>query len=162
MDEAAFKSISRQWLSGVAVVTTARDGRAFGTTVSATVPLSLSPARFLVCLSARSETLGAVKARGGFCINILSAEQAHLAATFARKGADKFSQAPYRLTSAGLPALSGAIAHVECTLNAALAAGDHEIVIGDATAGHAGGGEPLAYFGSALLRPAFTTFATAS
>lgn len=156
MDEAAFKLISRHWLTGVAVVTTEIDDCVFGTTVSATSPLSLSPARFLVCLSTRSDTLRALKARGRFCINILSAEQAALASTFARKGADKFAGAEHHMTSSGLPVLAGAIAHVECALSAAVVAGDHEIVIGDAEAGHAGGGEPLAYFGSALLRPAFT------
>lgn len=148
--EALFKDVCRHWLTGVTVVTTECDGELLGATVSAASPLSLSPAQFLVCLGLTSETLGCIKRRGYFCINILGAEQSEIALSFARKGGGKFGNIPHLLTESGIPYLHGSVASIECMLSAVVAAGDHEILIGDAGCAQVKGGAPLAYYGSKL------------
>jgi flavin reductase (DIM6/NTAB) family NADH-FMN oxidoreductase RutF len=58
-----------------------------GTTASAVTSLSLNPPLLLVCLDRDSRTLAAVRAHGGFAVNVLEARQRHLSANFARRGA---------------------------------------------------------------------------
>ena len=52
----------------------------------------------------------------------------------------------------GSPVLEGAIAYIECTVNAVHPGGDHTIIVGDAVNGDAPGGEPLAYFRGSYRR----------
>jgi flavin reductase (DIM6/NTAB) family NADH-FMN oxidoreductase RutF len=61
------------------VITTAVDGRDFGTTASAVSSLSMEPPILLVCLSRTRETRAAVAEAGWFDVNILAQDQADIA-----------------------------------------------------------------------------------
>jgi flavin reductase (DIM6/NTAB) family NADH-FMN oxidoreductase RutF len=145
-----FRKLASHWLTGVSVVTTLdQDGQPVGMTMSA---LSLHPPQFLICVDNRARTLGAIVASGHFCINYLRQDQENLSSAFARRGEDRFAALAHRVENTGSPVLEGAIAFVECTVNAVHPGGDHTIIVGDAVHGDAPGGEPLAYFRGSYRR----------
>jgi flavin reductase (DIM6/NTAB) family NADH-FMN oxidoreductase RutF len=122
--------------TGVAVVTALDSGGGpVGTTVNTITSVSLNPPLVLVCLDLASSTLDALRSRGAFAINVLAADDQHLAAGFARRGPLKpWDVAGHQPGPAGAPRLAGALAHLECTVEHRLPGGDHEIVIGRVTA----------------------------
>lgn len=118
--------------TGVTVVTSVGiDGEPVGTTANAVTSLSLDPPLVLVCFDLASATLRAVRGHGAFAVNVLGAQQRHLSANFARRGADAaWDEVRHRRGPTGSPRIENAIAHVECTVEHALPGGDHEIVVG--------------------------------
>ena len=151
MDGDAYRSIARQWLTGVTIVTSRdADGAPVGLTMNAVMPLSLAPPMFLICLDLASATLPAIEASKSFAINFIGRNGAAVCKSFARKGGDKFSGVTSRIGEVGLPILDEAIAHVECVLHDSFVAGDHKIIIGLAVSGDVSEGEPLAYFRGAF------------
>lgn len=142
-----FKQIASHWLTGVSIVTaTASDGELCGMTMSAVTSLSLEPPQFLACMDRRAKTLAAIKHSQAFAIHFLSEHQKELSNHFSRRGGDRFTGIPHRISDAGVPILDDVIAVVECKLSSILDGGDHAIVIGDAVHGEVDGGRPLAYF----------------
>ena len=143
-----------QFATGVAVVTS-RDaaGAPVGTTVNALSCLSIEPPLVLGCLARTSQTLEAIRVHGAFGLNILSAEQRHLAEHFARPG----SNGDWRGHPFGVPRIPNALAVVECAVEDILGGGDHEIVIG---AVHdlsvEDGNNPLLFYRGELREPAYT------
>jgi flavin reductase (DIM6/NTAB) family NADH-FMN oxidoreductase RutF len=151
MDGDAYRSIARQWLTGVAIVTSRNaDGAPVGLTMSAVTPLSLAPPMFLICLDLGSGTLLAIEATKSFAINFIGTKGAAVCKSFAKKGGDKFTGVTSRIGEVGVPILDEAIAHVECVLHDTFVAGDHKIIIGLAVSGDVSEGEPLAYFRGAF------------
>jgi flavin reductase (DIM6/NTAB) family NADH-FMN oxidoreductase RutF len=141
------RKIAGNWLTGVAVVTTVDgQGKPHGMTMNAVTSLSLEPPQFLICIDRKARTLDAIRESACFCINYLAENQQDLAAQFARRGGDRFSQLEYQAGKTGAPILAGTIAHVECRLRAVHPGGDHGIVVGNAVHGAATGGDPLVYF----------------
>lgn len=153
MQPEIFRKLAGHWLTGVSVVTTLdQNGVPVGMTMNAVTSLSLDPPRFLICVDNRAKTLAAIVASGHFCINYLRQDQENLASAFARRGEDRFAALAHRIENTGSPVLEGAIAFIECTVQAVYAGGDHTIVVGDAVHGDAPGGEPLAYFRGSYRR----------
>jgi flavin reductase (DIM6/NTAB) family NADH-FMN oxidoreductase RutF len=58
------------------------------------------------------------------------AHQEVTAQAFARKGADKFAGIAWDLSPLGSPRLAGAVAWIDCEIDAIHPAGDHDIVVG--------------------------------
>ena len=153
MQPEMFRKLAGHWLTGVSVVTTVdQNGQPVGMTMSAVTSLSLDPPQFLICVDNRARTLAAIVARGHFCINYLRQDQENLASAFARRGEDRFAALAHRVEHTGSPVLEGAIAFIECRVNAVHPGGDHTIIIGDVAHGDAPGGEPLAYFRGSYRR----------
>jgi len=149
LDATIYRKVAGHWLTGVAVITSTSQQRVpVGLTMNAVAPLSLLPPQFLVNLDLKSDTYSAIAATRHFCINFLRADQGAICAAFARKGSDKFTGIAHHWGSLGVPIIDGCIAHVECSVSAMHASGDHIIVIGDAFHGAADGGDPLVYFTS--------------
>jgi len=148
-----FRKLAGHWLTGVSVVTTQDpDGKPVGMTMSAVTSLSIDPPQFLICVDHRAKTLAAIIASGHFCINYLRYDQENLATAFARRGEDRFAALAHRVEHTGSPVIEGAIAFIECKVNAVYPGGDHTIIVGDAVNGDAPGGEPLAYFRGSYRR----------
>lgn len=140
--------------TGVAVVTALEGGEPVGFTCQSIVSLSLEPP-FVALAPAKSSTSWPRIARAGsFCINILSEDQAELGHRFAASGGDKFSGLSWREAPTGAPLLKGVLAWVDCELELAHDAGDHEIVIGrvQAVGEPPARGRPLVYFRSGYRR----------
>ena len=118
--------------TGVTVVTTVGPaGEPVGTTANAVTSLSLDPPLLLVCFGRESRTLAAIRAHGGFAVNVLGARHRDVSHAFARPGAaDAWAGLEHTPGPSGSPCLADALAHVDCALEHRMPGGDHEILVG--------------------------------
>jgi flavin reductase (DIM6/NTAB) family NADH-FMN oxidoreductase RutF len=142
-----FRRLLGHFATGVTVVTTCdADARPTGLTVSAFASLSLEPPLVLVCVDHKSQTYPALRERGRFAVNVLTAGQEEVSRRFASTRLDKFDGIPYRLSGLGLPLLETALAHIECVTVSTHVEGDHTIFVGRVERAAVATGEPLLYF----------------
>jgi flavin reductase (DIM6/NTAB) family NADH-FMN oxidoreductase RutF len=146
VDDALFRNVVGHFASGVTVITTAAGDAMYGTTASAVSSLSMEPPMMLICLNRSSATHDAVQRTATFGINILTADQSHLARQFARKGIDKFGGVQFHRGAGGVPLLDGALATIVCEVDETATGGTHTVFLGRVVSASAGGGEPLAYY----------------
>lgn len=87
---------------------------------------------------------------GSFCINVLAGNHEGLTRRFAAKEVDRFADVNYECLSTG-PALSDALAWIECRLDEEHDAGDHTIAVALVLAVEATSRtvDPLVFFRSA-------------
>lgn len=146
-DRATFRRVLGCFATGVTIVTSIEeDGTLCGLTANSFTSVSLDPPLVLVCLDARSNSLGAIRHSGAFAVNILGEGQRDLSGRFASKLPDKFGDGTWTSAVTGSPTLEGALAWLDCRVERALTAGDHEIVIGRVVALGENAGSPLGYF----------------
>ncbi len=145
----AFTNAMRRAVSGVSIVTTSGKFGRCGLTVSSMTSVSAEPPMLLVCVNRKSVAHDAIARNHRFAVNVLSARQQNLAASFS--GSDTCGPA-YDLsgndwtdTPSGLPRVVDAAAFFECELDTAVAAGTHSIFIGRVTQSHEADETPLAY-----------------
>lgn len=120
-----------RFATGVTVITTrGPDGRCVGMTANSFSAVSLDPPLILWSIRSEAVTLPTFLAAKVFAVNILSQEQAALSHHFATPQPDKFADIPYGDGHGGCPVLEGALALFECSLETAVPAGDHMILIG--------------------------------
>jgi flavin reductase (DIM6/NTAB) family NADH-FMN oxidoreductase RutF len=152
LDPELFREVFGRFATGVAVVTSAGQGRSGGMTANAVCSLSLDPLLALVCFANEARTLPIVREAGRFAINVLSAEQEDLAGVFASKlpEAEKLDAVAHRVQD-GLPIIEGALAWAACELRELIPGGDHTIAIGRVRAMGLGRGEPLVWYGGRYL-----------
>jgi len=146
---ADFRQAMGHFATGVTVVTSVTaDGSPAGTTANAITSLSLDPPLVLVCLDLASLTLQAIRQHGAFTVNVLGEPQRELSVNFARRGfAAAWDGVPHRSGRTGSPRIQGALAVLDCTVEAQLPGGDHEIIVGRVRAAEVtGDGAPLVYW----------------
>jgi flavin reductase (DIM6/NTAB) family NADH-FMN oxidoreductase RutF len=142
-----FRRLLGHFATGVTVVTTCDlDGRPTGLTVSAFASLSLDPPLVLVCVDHKSQTYPALRERGQFVVNLLTADQEAISRRFASTRLDKFDEVPYRPSAHGLPLIEAALAHIECVTVSTHIEGDHTIFVGRVEGAGFGAGHPLLYY----------------
>ena len=122
--------------TGVTIVSTRdHDGVPRGLTVNAFTSVSLNPPLVLVCVGRDAKSHDQIIKAAGFVINVLSAEQARLAARFARYPSDgRFDGLAWDPAPSGHPVLEGSLAWLDCTAKEVISAGDHSIIIGQPNA----------------------------
>ena len=140
-----FKQALGRFASGVTVVTVrGEDGTDHGMTASAFSSVSLDPPLILVCIKNGNHTYELVEAAGSFAVNILAREQEALSNRFAGgivgadgqwtpwpEDRDKFADLGIqRAETSGAALLDGAIAQLDCSLEAIQPGGDHGIFVG--------------------------------
>ena len=138
----AFRDTMRELASGVALVTSASEGKRAGCAVTSLTSLSLAPPSLLVCLNRDSSTLRAIRASGVFAVSILGIGHEPLARRFSEpglSGADRFAEGEWRKLHTGAPVLSDALAAIDCRLDRIVEHATHAIVIGAAAALAKGG-----------------------
>jgi flavin reductase (DIM6/NTAB) family NADH-FMN oxidoreductase RutF len=140
----SFREVMAGVATPVSVVTALRDGHPHGTTVSAFASLSMDPPMVLAALDRGSDLLARLAIGQPFGVNVLGADQAPLAAAFARKGRDKFAGIGWAEDS-GAPRLTGSPGWLACTVAQLVDGGDHVVVLGDVVRALAGDGPPLTY-----------------
>jgi 3-hydroxy-9,10-secoandrosta-1,3,5(10)-triene-9,17-dione monooxygenase reductase component len=104
--------------------------RPAGLSVNSFTSVSLDPPFVAFCVSRQSSTWPVIRDTGSFCVNVLAENQEHLSRVFATRGADKFSGVGWEPGPSGAPVLSGALAWIDCALEAEHDGGDHLIVVG--------------------------------
>jgi flavin reductase (DIM6/NTAB) family NADH-FMN oxidoreductase RutF len=131
-DTAHFRQALSQFATGVTVITTRlADGSFRGLTASSFNSVSLTPPLVLWSLGAGANSMPVFSGNSHYVINVLGAEQAHLAQLFARRGADPFAGLDYELSRTGQPILKGAAAWFECHNRSRYPEGDHVIFVGE-------------------------------
>jgi len=151
-DATAFKEVVGRFPTGVAVVTAMYDQTPVGFSCQSFVSLSLSPPLIALAAAKTSTSWPRIRAAGLFCVNILAESQADLCRGFARSGGDKFAGVEWHVGRSGAPVLADASAWIECGLELAHDAGDHEIVFGRVVNLWKGGGPPLLFYESRFAR----------
>lgn len=134
-DPRELRNVLGTFATGVTVITTTRDGFAYGMTANAFASVSLDPPLVLVCVKQGGRACREVAASGRFTVNILSAGQEPLSVLFASRdrprGPDAFRNVSHRLSASGALILEGSAAHLDCRTVAGHKAGDHTIFIGE-------------------------------
>jgi flavin reductase (DIM6/NTAB) family NADH-FMN oxidoreductase RutF len=144
-DSNTFREVMSGVCTPVTVITALRRGSPYGTTVSAFMSLSMAPPMILVSLDRGSRLLRVVREVGRFGVNVLSREQADLAANFATKGGtDKFTGVGWH-PDTGVPRLPGVSGFLACQVAEFVEGGDHLIVLGDVLAADSVVCAPLTY-----------------
>lgn len=142
------RRILRHFAAGVTVITSLNEeGHPAGMTATAFSSVSIDPPMVLVCVNATARTRHAIEGHTGYVVNVLSAQQEHIARRFASSVSDKFEGIDWRPGVTGAPVLSGALATVECRVHQAVEAGTHIIYIGEVLDGSVDREElPLLYY----------------
>jgi len=123
------RNVLGHFATGLTVITAATENGPAGFTCQSFASLSLEPALVTFSPARTSSTWPLLRAAGRFTVNILPAEHQHLAAQFARSGADKFAGVDHSPSPLGSPVLDGALAWVDCELHQEYDGGDHTIVV---------------------------------
>jgi 4-nitrophenol 2-monooxygenase / 4-nitrocatechol 4-monooxygenase, reductase component len=142
----AYREAAGHFTTGVAVITTLHEGRRYGVTASAVSSLSLDPPMLLVCLHRSLATRDAVVAAGRFAVNVLAEDHAALAMQFATRAPDKFAGVALEEGLDGVPLLSDALAHLQCTVVDPVDAATHTVLLAEVDGVAVAEGSPLAYF----------------
>jgi 3-hydroxy-9,10-secoandrosta-1,3,5(10)-triene-9,17-dione monooxygenase reductase component len=146
-DAARYRQVLGHFATGVTVVTTASAGVPAGLSVNSFTSVSLDPPLVAFCVARTSSTWPRIQAVGVFCVNILGEDQEDLCRVFATSSADKFRGVGWRAAESGAPILAGALAWIDCSVEAEHAAGDHLIVVGRVLElGVAHEGRPLVFY----------------
>jgi flavin reductase (DIM6/NTAB) family NADH-FMN oxidoreductase RutF len=145
------RSVHRRFPSGVAVVTTAVDGRPYGLAVNAFSSVSMEPPLVLVCVKNTAKTHEHLYRGERLGINFLAHDQRQLAERFATSGGNKFIGVAWRLGAAGVPMLEDVSAYLEVRIEQRLAAATHTIFLGEVLEADAPARPPLVFFEGAFF-----------
>lgn len=146
-DSARFRQVLGHFPTGVCVVAGFHDDKPVGLAIGSFFSVSLAPPLVGFCAGKSSSTWPKLQAAGSFCINVLAEDQEDVSRVFASKEPDKFVGVGWDRSPLGSPRLRGALAWIDCELQAVHQAGDHDIAVGavlDLGVGHEGG--PLVFF----------------
>jgi flavin reductase (DIM6/NTAB) family NADH-FMN oxidoreductase RutF len=147
-----YREAMRTLAGGVVVLTTWIDERPWGMTISACCSVSASPPRVLVSVSNLSRCHSAIKATGRFGVNILRADQKHIAEFASAPAQPKFLDTLLgeRCMTLGTttPRLADALAHLDCVISHEVDVTDHTLMIGEVhgVTVERGARRPLIYF----------------
>jgi 3-hydroxy-9,10-secoandrosta-1,3,5(10)-triene-9,17-dione monooxygenase reductase component len=108
-----------RFATGVAFVAAEVDRTPLGLIVSSFAAVSLEPPLVSFCPARDSLTWRRMRRAGGFTVHVLAERHGAFARRAAVPGADRFAEP-----------LAGALAAIDCSLEAEHAAGDHSIVVG--------------------------------
>lgn len=156
-DPRALRDAFGCFMTGVTVVTT-RDsaGQPVGFTANSFTSVSMDPPLLLVSIANRSFSLPSFVGGAGFAVNILAEGQKDISATFARPSENRFANVYWRFGPVGSPILAGVSAWFDCTLEQAIPAGDHTLLLGRIGAFDHGAAPGLGYYRGAYVTAAAT------
>jgi flavin reductase (DIM6/NTAB) family NADH-FMN oxidoreductase RutF len=147
-DSVHFRQALSQFATGVTVITTRlADGSFRGLTASSFNSVSLDPPLVLWSLGTGANSLPIFSGNSHYVINVLSADQAHLAKLFSTRAEDPWDTAEYELSRTGQPILKGCTAWFECHNRSRYPEGDHVIFVGEVEHCEFAGNAPLVFHG---------------
>lgn len=146
IDPTQFRHALGHLPTGVTIVTARGDGEPIGMAANSVTSVSLDPPLILLCPARSSSTWPRIRAAGVFCVNVLAGHHEALTQRFAARNIDRFSGVPFEDRPAG-PALSDAVAWIECRIQDEYDGGDHTIALAQVLAiDTAPEMEPLVFF----------------
>jgi 3-hydroxy-9,10-secoandrosta-1,3,5(10)-triene-9,17-dione monooxygenase reductase component len=141
-----FRHVLGHLPTGVTVLTAFADGAPTGMAANSVTSVSLEPPLILVCPAKTSSTWPAIRAAGCFCVNVMAGHHAELCRQFALKNVDRFAGVDWDELPTG-PALTDAVAWIECEISHEHDAGDHAIVVASVVGLRAAvSADPLVFF----------------
>ncbi len=126
------KRFMRSFPQGVTLVTTRRNGRILGITISSFTSLSLNPPLVLIAISKDATSHDDFVECEFFDVQLLGANQDDVAKKFAKKidHDEKFRDLSYSFDSNGSPIIDGALGSLECSKYQVHDVGDHSLILG--------------------------------
>ncbi len=128
-DPVEFRRVLGHFATGVAAVTGLDDGAPVGLLVNSFTSVSLDPPLVAFCVARTSGSWPLLRRAPRLCVSFLAADQREQARRLATPGAAKFRGVVWWPSPSGLPVLDGALAWLECAIEAEHPAGDHVIVV---------------------------------
>jgi 3-hydroxy-9,10-secoandrosta-1,3,5(10)-triene-9,17-dione monooxygenase reductase component len=147
VDSATFRAVLGRFCSGITVITALGPDGPLGLTCQSFSSLSLDPPLVLFSPARTSTTWPRIREAGRLCVNVLAEEHSGLSAAMARSGSDKFAGVSWAASPLGAPRLAGAVAWLDCVVEAEHDGGDHTIVVAAVHGLSAGrSARPLLYY----------------
>ena len=147
VDPVQLREVMGRFATGVTVVTTRVGEETGAMTANAVLSLSLEPPLILVSVQKDSQMHRLLMRSDCFAVSILQRDQEHLSKRFAKPGAKDLSDLETGTATSGAPILVAALAFADCRIRQVVAGGDHEMFIGEMTAGEIREGDPLLFYG---------------
>jgi flavin reductase (DIM6/NTAB) family NADH-FMN oxidoreductase RutF len=142
-----FRRVCGRFATGVAIAGAVdAEGIPHGLTVSSFTAVSLVPPLILICLGHEVTSIDVFRETAYFGVSVLRDGQRDISDRFARKGLDRFDGLQWRRGETGVPLIEDALATMECGVRQRIAAGDHDIFVGELLRSHAGEGSPLIHW----------------
>jgi flavin reductase (DIM6/NTAB) family NADH-FMN oxidoreductase RutF len=131
IDGQRFRGILGRFATGVVAISAVdpATGRPNGLAANAFTSVSLDPPLVSFCVAHTSTTWPRLRGAERFCVNILAASQREVCLRLAAKGGEKFAGLGWTTSPGGGPVIDGALAWLECSVEAEHVAGDHLIVV---------------------------------
>ncbi|MGW4374052.1 flavin reductase family protein [Streptomyces albidoflavus] len=127
----SFRTVLGQVPTSVCVVSATTPQGPVGVTVGSFTSVSLDPPLVVFYGGATSASTEAVVAAGRFRVNVLAEAQQEICAAFASRTGDRFATGDWEFPGDGEPpVLAGAVAWIDCDVQASFPAGDHRAVLG--------------------------------
>ncbi|WP_433439468.1 flavin reductase family protein [Nonomuraea sp. CA-141351] len=149
LDSRVFRQVLGRFATGVVAITAVDpvNGRPCGLAANSFTSVSLDPPLVAFCVAYTSTSWPKVRGAKVVTVNVLAEHQQDVCAQMATKGGDKFAGLEWTGSPGGNPVLEGALAWMDCAVEAEHPAGDHVIVVARVLQldTHAEGG-PLVFF----------------
>lgn len=145
IDQQAFRSALASMATPVVVVTTEVDGQRWGFTANSFTSISMDPPLLGVYIAETASSFEAFLAADQVALNILAADQAHVAKQFATSGIDKFAGLDLDPTHPQAPVLTGTQVSFVGSVVDRPVLGDHVLLLVAPTSSTEPGPDPLIY-----------------
>lgn len=133
-DVSGFKAVFGSLAASVNVITMwDENDKPVGMTATAFSSVSIDPLLVLVCINRSTRTYQHIADTGRFGVNILGSVAREISDYCSRAGSDKFLNPEWLADDADdwkCPALSGALAFLDCEIDQDIEAGTHAVLIG--------------------------------
>lgn len=128
-----FRNAMARLAASVQVVTSDGPNGRTGFTATAVCSVTDTPPRLLVCLNSGSSSYPIVAGNGRLCVNVLAADQQHIASDFggALPREKRFDSGSWQRTTGGCWALDGAVVSFDCVIGDTLDSGSHTVIFAD-------------------------------
>jgi flavin reductase len=137
-DPDQFREAMSRLGAAVHIITTAGKSGAAGFTATAVASVSDSPPTVLVCLNRKSQITPVMRENKVFCVNTLASSDEELANVFAGRAGhfmeERFKFGKWTTLETGAPALTNAIAALDCRVLEMKSVATHDIYFGEVAA----------------------------
>ncbi|MBB5080510.1 flavin reductase family protein [Nonomuraea endophytica] len=148
-DSRRFRNVLGRFATGVVAITALdpESGEPCGLAANSFTSVSLDPPLVAFCVAHTSTSWPKVRGGKVITVNVLAEHQQPVCAQLANRGGDKFAGLEWTGSPSGNPVIEGALAWIDCVVEAEHLAGDHMIVVARVLQldTHADGG-PLVFF----------------
>lgn len=119
VDPSSHRNAMRNLAAGVSVITTSDGEERAGLTATAVCSVTADPPRVVVFVNKNVAASALVLGNGALCVNVLASDQEDVAKAFAGmiagcQGNDRFKHGEWTPMVSGAPALTGALANMDC------------------------------------------------